>query len=177
MCSVEARPTVGWPGVWGVLGFAALIGRAIYALTPLAIAAVRMPLEAVHWIALVAWVGFMLYSEGYRGFQKKVAPRVVARAAHLTAHPRPVFVALAPLYVMGLIHATRRRLITSWIVLAGIVGLVLAVRALAQPWRGIVDAGVVLGLGWGLVALAVQLVRGLQGKPMAASPDVPVATP
>jgi hypothetical protein len=167
-----SRP-IGWAAVWGVLGFTALIAQAIIRLTPLAVDAVRMPLEPLHWIVLAAWIAFMIYSEGYRGFQKQVAPRMVARAAHLTAHPRPLHVALAPLYLMGLIHATRRRLVTSWCVVIGIVGLVLTVRMFAQPWRGIVDAGVVIGLVWGIVAVLVGIARALRGGPVTAAPEVP----
>jgi hypothetical protein len=166
------RP-IGWPGLWGVLGFTALIGQAIYRLTPFAIDALRMSLAPTQWGVLAAWVGFMVYSEGYRGFQQKVAPRVAARAVHLTAHPRPVFVALAPLYIMGLVHATRRRLVTSWCVLVGIIGLVVIVRRFDQPWRGIVDAGVVLGLVWGVVAILVLVARAARGVPVSASPEVP----
>src|SRR5262245_2697680 len=163
---------IGPAGIWGVLGFAALLGQAIYRLSGVALAGLRMPFDAIHWAALTTWVVFAAWSEGYRAFQKQVAPRVVARAQYLTRHPRALFAALAPLYCMGLIHATRRRLVTSWCVLLGIVGLVIAVRQLHQPWRGIVDAGVVIGLAWGVVAIAVYFVRGLRA-PLAVSPEVP----
>ena len=163
---------IGAAGIWGVLGFSALLGKAIYQLTPLAIAALRMPLDAIQWAALAAWVVVAAWSEGYRAFQLQLAPRLAARAQYLTAHPKPLFVVLAPFYCMGLIHATRKRLITSWSVLLGVVGLVIAVRLLDQPWRGIVDAGVVIGLSWGLVAIGYYFVRGLRA-PIDASPDVP----
>ncbi len=47
------------------------------------------------------------------------------------------------------------------------------VRALAQPWRGIVDAGVVVGLTWGCVAILVFWARSLLGRPPEIAPDFP----
>jgi hypothetical protein len=74
---------------------------------------------------------------------------------------------------MGLFHATRKRLVVSWSVLSGVVVLVVAVRMLEQPWRGIVDAGVVVGLAWGLLALACNTVRAVRGLPVPGSADLP----
>jgi hypothetical protein len=58
-----------------------------------------------------------------------------------------------------------------------IVGLVLLVGMLPQPWRGIVDAGVVVGLGWGIVALAVEFVTVATGRRSAASAELPCSPP
>jgi hypothetical protein len=151
-----------------------LLVQAILRLTPRALE----PFEAGtlglgHVALLVGWVAFAAYAEGYRAFQKQFSPRVVARAQHLSAHPRLVHALLAPAYCMGFFHATRTRMIVSWSVSLGVVGLVLAVSRLSQPWRGIVDAGVVIALAWGLVALGYFTVRALAGHHMPVSPDVP----
>src|SRR5689334_9648633 len=98
------------------------------------------------------WVTFIVYSEGYRAFHKAFAPRVVARAQYLAEHPRPLYVLIAPLYCMGFVHATRRRLIASWCVWVGVVALIVLVRQAPQPWHGIIDAGVILGLGAGVLS-------------------------
>ena len=37
--------------------------------------------------------------------------------------------------------------------------LILAVSRLDQPWRGIIDAGVVVGLAWGLMTLWIFTAR------------------
>ncbi|ABS27332.1 hypothetical protein [Anaeromyxobacter sp. Fw109-5] len=163
---------------WGLIGVTALLLNAVVRLTPVAVqgfAAYR--LEAWQWALAAGNVAFMGYFEGYRGFQQGFAPRVVARALHLARHPRPLHVALAPLFCMGLFHASRRRLVTSWTLLLSIVGIVLAVRTIAQPYRGIVDAGVVVGLGWGLAALAASAWRAMAGDPPRVSPELPVSTP
>ena len=97
----------------------------------------------------------------------------MARALHLGEHPRPLHVVLAPFFCTGLFHATRRRVIATWILYGGLVLLIVAVRMLAQPWRGMIDAGVVVGLSWGVVAVFVIYLRALAGHPPAVSPELP----
>lgn len=162
--------------LWGVLGFGLILLRAIWKLAPFAYEALRdYDLTLFQGGLFAIWVAFMVYSEGYKGFQRQLSPRVVARGLHLARHPRPLHALLAPFFCMGLFHATRKRLITSWSVLVGIVALVLAVRQLDQPWRGIIDGGVVVGLAWGLVAMIVYLVLGLAGRPLPVPPDLPAS--
>lgn len=160
-------------GLWGILGVVALLGEAIVRLLPLAVDLLGRSLSAIELAVLVAWVLAMTLAEGYRGFHLQFSPRVVARALHLEAHKRPLHVVLAPLYCMGLVHATRRRLITSWLLTIGIVAIVLLVRRLPQPWRGIIDAGVVAGLSCGVLSILYFTVRGLCEAPMPVAADVP----
>jgi hypothetical protein len=160
---------LGAAGTWGIVGVLVLLAEAMYRLTPKAIELRECPLSSSQWVALVGWVAFNAYSEGYRGFHQNFSPRVIVRAQHLAAHPRPLFVALAPLYCMGLIHATRRRLIVSWSLTIGIIVLVTLVRQLAQPWRGIVDAGVVVGLAIGSASILYYWV--------GRRPNVPADVP
>lgn len=119
------------------------------------------------------WSLMNAYMEGYRGFQKKFVPRVLARAHHLAQSPDTLGVVLAPLYAMAYFRATVRAKIAAW----GVTGLVIIaitlVRALAQPWRGIVDAGVVVGLGWGLVALLLGVTARLSGRAPSGDPELP----
>src|SRR5690349_7859679 len=99
-------------------------------LGPRAVEAIHAGLTTLQWIALAASVAFNLWAEGIRAFQMQFSPRVVARAAALARmpSPRPLHVALAPLFCMGLIHATRKRLIVGWSVVIGVIGLVTLVR-------------------------------------------------
>jgi hypothetical protein len=39
--------------------------------------------------------------------------------------------------------------------------LILLVRRLGQPWRGVIDAGIVLGLGWGFVSILARALKTL----------------
>ncbi len=74
---------------------------------------------------------------------------------------------------MALFHASRKRLIIAWLVYAGIVAIVIAVRQLSQPWRGIVDAGVVVGLSWGIIAIVAAFVHVARGGALTSSAELP----
>ncbi|HEY5928009.1 MAG TPA: hypothetical protein VIV11_40260 [Kofleriaceae bacterium] len=164
---------MGLPALWGIAGVVALLANAIYRLTPYALELAELSLGTVELVALVGWIALNAYSEGYRGFQRMFSPRVVARAQALDADPRPWLVVLAPLYCMGLVHATRKRLIISWVLTLAIVAIVVVVRRLDQPWRGIIDAGVVVGLAWGAISIVYFAARSVAGHTMPVSPDLP----
>ena len=78
-------------------------------------------------------------------------------------------------FVMSLYHSQRRQKIVSYTFIVVLVALILAVRALPQPWRGIIDGGVVVGLGLGALSVVHFWVRGLRGDPPPA-PDLPENT-
>jgi hypothetical protein len=158
--------------VWGFTGAFCLISFAVWRLTPLAIEAMTQPLTGLHWSLLVLNVLFMTYSEGYKGFQLAFAPRVAARSLYLAEHPTLARVIFAPLFVIGYFHATRRRLITTYLLTSMIIVLVLLVHELAQPWRGIVDAGVVAGLIWGLASMLYFMLQALTVEHYRYSPEV-----
>ncbi len=159
---------------WGVLGVIALLSQAIWRLTPLAIDAVEGGLSGLQWGVLVVWVAFMAHAEGYRGFHTRLSPRVVARAAYLLrGRITPLRVVLAPFFCTRLFGSSRKGMWTSRILLSAIFVLIMIVRQLSQPWRGIVDAGVVVGLTIGLVSIVYYAVRALAGTPSPADPDLP----
>lgn len=159
--------------VWGLLGVIVLVAQPLARLTPMAVDAIRGGLTTLQWVLLVGWVVLNAHAEGYRGFHRRFSPRVVARAQYLSRNPRPVRVLLAPLFCMSLFHASRRGLIVARILVVAIVLLVLMVRQLPQPWRGIVDAGVVVGLGLGLLSILYYVGRMLAGREPAVPPDLP----
>jgi hypothetical protein len=163
--------TIG--ALWGLMGVTLLLLSATMRLTPLALDAFSYHLQMTHWSALAIIVVGMAYMEGYKGFQKGFSPRVAARARYLRDHPRLLHAVLAPFFCMGYFHATRRRKITSISLTLGIIGLVLMVRLMAQPWRGIIDAGVVVGLAWGIVSLLAFSVQALGEDDYPYDPEVP----
>jgi hypothetical protein len=166
-----------WAAWWGVGGILALLGDALWRLGPRAWELTRYEeLASVHVLALVLCLLFFGAAEGYRGFQRAFAPRAAARALYLTERGSLRLKLLAPLFCMGLLHATRRRLIVNWLLVFGIVGLIIVVAAMPSPWREIVDAGVVLGLSWGAVALIAFFVRGLLGTDPGVSLELPPTT-
>lgn len=165
---------MSWIGaIWGFSGVVTLLGYAIVRLAPRAAEALKMPLEPIHWIFLGVWTLFMLVAEGYRGFQKKFSPRTAARVRYLRDAGRPAHHLFAPFFCMGYFHAKRKTQITAICLTLGIILLVVLVRFLPQPWRGMVDFGVVLGLTWGIVSFAIFTARELFGSGEGNSPEVP----
>jgi hypothetical protein len=161
-----------WAAAWGVAGTSLLLGWAIVRLTPVAWRAMAAPLAPGQWAALAGVVLAMAFFEGYRGFQRSFSPRVAARAHHLSMHPTPVRAMLAPLFCMGFFGAPRARCIGAIVLAAGITVLVMVVRHLDQPWRGIIDAGVVVGLTWGLASLWIYTARAFSPAGLDYNPEV-----
>jgi hypothetical protein len=80
---------------------------------------------------------------------------------------------MAPLFCIGYFDACRHTRTFAWAGTIGIVILVLLVHRLDQPWRGIIDAGVVVGLSWGLISLVVSALAVVRTGEYPASPKVP----
>jgi hypothetical protein len=159
---------------WAVLGVIAVLVEAVARLLPRALEPILDgSLQTPGVLAYVAAIVLLAYTEGYRGFQRRFSPRVIVRALVVAQRGGWLLIALAPLMAMGLIHANRRRLIGSWVLVLCIVTLIVLVSMLEQPWRGAVDAGVVVGLSWGTVATLVPMVQALRGKIPTIDPDLP----
>lgn len=75
---------------------------------------------------------------------------------------------------MGLMHATKKRMIVSWSVTTGVSVIVAAVKKLPYPYRNIVDAGVVAGLSWGSLSIILLYVKSwITGMPPAMDASLP----
>ncbi|MDP6732363.1 MAG: hypothetical protein QF877_06380 [Gammaproteobacteria bacterium] len=159
---------------WGIGGVLILLLSAIYRLTPMVLALENSSMHLLHWAALIFSIVYMAYAEGYKGFHLGFAPRVVVRAIYLHQNPRIVHMLLAPLFCMGYFYATRRRKMISIGLTLMIICFIIIARMLPQPWRGIVDAGVVVGLTIG-VASIIYFVFLAYSKPEAiqASAETP----
>lgn len=148
--------------IWGILGITLFLGQAVWRLSQHAYEPIRQDMMTPFlWAAYIVWGILNAYMEGYRGFQLRYCPRVVERAIQLGRNPRPLWVILAPFYCMGLFAAPKRRMIVSWTLIVCITALVMVVRQMSQPWRGLVDIGVVIGLGWGVISLLILFVKRL----------------
>ncbi len=162
---------------WGVAWVSLLLGQAVWRLTPLALEPwTHYVMTPVQKSLYVGWLILNAYLEGYRGFQLRFCPRVVSRAVHLGRKPTPLHVVLALPFCMSLFHAHPRQLRASWVLLVALVILITAVRALPQPYRGIVDGGVVIGLVWGLLVIWWLFARYLAGLGAPAPTDLPNAS-
>lgn len=159
---------------WGLFGLTVILSNPIARLAPMAVQPILDGMAGWQWALYLGNLVFFAYSEGYRGFQKQFSPRVAARAWVITQGGSTLRYVLAPFFLMGLMHATPHRKRISWTLLLVIVTLVVLVRMLPQPWRGIVDGGVVLGLSWGLVTVWIAFARMLRtGAPPAVDPELP----
>jgi drug/metabolite transporter (DMT)-like permease len=164
---------------WGMLGVVGFIASAVLRLSPRAFDLLDLPLGALHWLALALFVPYMAYAEGYKGFHRNFAPRVVARALYLRELPQGsaartmLLTLLAPAFCMGYFYATRKRMLTSWLVTLGIVVLVAVVRQVQQPWRGVIDVGVVTGLALGVLSVLWHWLAAARGIRPAVPLDLP----
>ena len=159
---------------WGIAWVSLLLGRAIWRLTPYAVEAWTQDLMTTGQKGIfIGWLVANAYLEGYRGFQLRFSPRVVARAVYLGQNPRPLWIVLALPFCLSLFHSTRRQKIVSWVFIGALILLIWWVRSLPQPWRGIIDGGVVLGLVWGLGVIWWLFVRYLIGAKIPPPGDLP----
>lgn len=159
---------------WGILGVLAILGWAIYRIWPVALAAFsENSFGLLEWTIFAGWMAFMIFAEGVKGFHRAFSPRVVSRARALISDPNPLACLLAPFYCFGFFYASRKRKIVSWSVALGIVVLILSVRLLEQPWRGIIDSGVVAGLGVGMLSILYFTALWITGKPFDYPADLP----
>lgn len=140
--------------IWGVVGIIFILSAAIFRLLPHALEIFTVNLSLAQWSILFMWSVFMLYSEGYDGFYKRLAPRIIARAQVIARKGDLLAIVFAPAYCFGYFRAPRRQVIVSYIVLTLIVMAIIVVHHLPQPGRGIIDCGVILGLFYGLSCVA-----------------------
>lgn len=138
---------------WAIGGVALTLVEAVSRLGAVAYEALPSMTEPMHFFVLAIWTEAIVYFEGHRAFHQRFCPLTVARARALPRLGRPWLVVIAPLYAMGLVHATRRRLIMSWSVVGGVVALIALIRQFPPAWRGVVDAGVAAALSYGAVSL------------------------
>ncbi|WP_432471267.1 hypothetical protein [Amphritea sp. HPY] len=159
--------------LWGFAGIAFIFGNAILRLGLIGLDTFSYSLQWFHWAALVFSVIFMGFAEGYRGFQQGYSPRVAARLRFLKDNVTPLRLVLAPLFCMGFFDIQKKRMIVSYCLLLGILALVQLVHMLEQPWRGIVDLGVVVGLTWGSISIILFTLQAFFTDRFEHSPEMP----
>ena len=167
--------------LWGASGVAYILIKAIVRVLPIALEPFSkadgiVPLTKFQLSSYILTCLFFAYAEGYKGFQLKFSPLVVARSFTIQPKSSPIHhLLLAPLYSMGLFHATKKRMIVSWCVTIGVATIVAAVKRMPYPWRNIVDAGVVVGLSWGTISILggymISLLTGI--APIGVDPAMP----
>lgn len=161
--------------IWAVVGILGLLAQAQLRLGKIAWeAVVSGGLTQSQALTCLSWVMLNAYLEGYRGFHRRFVPRVVARANHLATVPDAFPRWLGPIYAMAYVRAAPRAQYAAWGVTAAVLIAIFFVRQIDQPWRGIIDAGVVVGLLIGSVSLVLAAAQCLLGKTPSADPALPL---
>lgn len=159
---------------WGVGGVLLLLGSAAVRLLPVALdpwtTDGRLPLSVA--IGYILSILFMAYTEGYRAFHRGFSPRVVARAQALKSEGGFLSGLFAPLFCLGFFGAPARRRLIAFMTVLGVTILIYYVRQLPQPYRGGIDAGVVVGLSMGIGSILYFVVRALRGAPLPVPAEV-----
>lgn len=166
---------------WGVAGVVLYLSYGVFKVVPIVLDGLGAISEPWQWGLLVVTLLFFAYVEGYRGFQLGFSPRVVSRAWVVSEEieEAPVWhKVLAPAFCIGYFHGTDKRVITSWAVTTVIFAVVIGVKQLDNPYRAIIDAGVIVGLMWGILSIIVLYLASLQSqKPPEFDPALPEDTP
>lgn len=107
---------------------------------------------ALQWTSATVIAIAFAYGEGHHALARRFAPMVIDRASTLDVSTW-WRIAVSPLTAAGLCFAPRSRLVRSWLLVAGIATLIVAMRGLPHAIRAGVDLGVGLALAWGSLAL------------------------
>lgn len=151
---------------FGLFVVAVTLAEASLRLGARALVTVHAGLSLQEYAWLFVSVAAFGYGEGYRALHRRFVPHVIERAIELArSELRGVRgFALSGLYVLCLVHAERRVLLKAWLSVALIVCAVVIVKALPEPYRGIIDAGVAVALGIGLGSLILGYVAAVRSK-------------
>ncbi len=145
--------------IWAIFGLVVLLVFASWRLSLYTIESFTMPLNWLHWLVFIGWAIFMAHGEGYKGFQLKFSPRFAARCKYLLSNATWLQTLLAPLFCMAYFHAPKKRVFATFALTVMIIAFIFAFRLIPQPWKGLLDFGVVLGLVWGLVSTIYYLIK------------------
>jgi len=159
--------------IWGLGGVYLLILYSIVKLAPRAWEALDAEPGFIHWAVAIINLIFMLYVEGYRGFQKSFAPRTVARAHFLFRNPNWRDLSLGPFFCMGYYRMNRRPRIGIYALTVMMIFFILLLPLLPQPWRGALDLGVVIGLSYGIATLSFFTYHAFVRNDPRYSPEIP----
>jgi hypothetical protein len=139
-----------------------MFAEAIWRLGARAMITVGTDLSVWEWLAFSMLITAFGYYEGFRALHQRFVPAVLKRAYDIGPGLAPA--ALAPFTALGLVNAPKVTLRHAWISVVLIVAAVLAVRAMPEPWRGIVDGAVAVALSIGLVSMLLRFSAWARGS-------------
>jgi uncharacterized membrane protein YjdF len=141
--------------IYSIGGVIFIFSSAIFRLFPHVKEGFSYSLSNFQWIVLILYLMIMIVGKGYFALHRSFVPRVISRAELLTKKANLLDRLLAPLFCMGFIKAPLKRMIISYTMLFFIILFIISASRIAQPWRGIIDLGVIVGLSLGIVSLII----------------------
>ena len=150
--------------IYSIGGVIAIFSSAIYRLYPHVKKSMSYEFSTLNWIVLAAYLIVMIVGKGYFALHRGFVPRVVNRSELLVENGNLLDRLFAPLYCMGFFKAPKKRLIISYSMLLLIITFIASASKISQPWRGIIDLGVVIGLSLGILSLVILGFKKLISK-------------
>lgn len=138
--------------IWGFAGVSLILLHGITCVYPYVVTLDFSKMFWYHYLSLIISIIFLGYAEGYKGFQLSFSPRVAQRLKLVFKNPSFVNVVLSPLFCMGFFGISKKRMKITYILTITIIFLIIIIERISEPWRGIIDTGVLVGLSWGLLS-------------------------
>ena len=138
--------------IWGFVGVSLILLHGITCVYPYVVTLDFSKMFWYHYLSLIISIIFLGYAEGYKGFQLSFSPRVAQRLKLVFKNPSFVNVVLSPLFCMGFFGISKKRMKITYILTITIIFLIIIIERISEPWRGIIDTGVLVGLCWGLLS-------------------------
>ena len=138
--------------IWGFIGVSLILLHGITCVYPYVVTLDFSKMFWYHYLSLIISIIFLGYAEGYKGFQLSFSPRVAQRLKLVFKNPSFVNVVLSPLFCMGFFGISKKRMKITYILTITIIFLIIIIERISEPWRGIIDTGVLVGLSWGLLS-------------------------
>jgi len=148
--------------IYSIGGIIAIFSSAIFRLYPHVKEGFSYQFSTLNWIVMIAYLIIMIVGKGYFALYRSFVPRVINRSKILIAEGKLLDRLLAPLYCMGFFKAPIKRLIISYAMLSFIITFISSASRISQPWRGIIDLGVIVGLSIGIISLLFLGIKELK---------------
>ena len=150
--------------IYSIGGVIAIFSSAIFRLYPHVREGFSFELTTLNWVVLIAYLAVMIVAKGYFALHCSFVPRVINRSELLVENGKLIDRLLAPLYCMGFFKAPKKRIIISYAMLLLIIAFIVSASKISQPWRGIIDLGVIVGLSLGILSLLFLGINKLISK-------------
>jgi len=150
--------------IYSIGGVILIFSSAIFRLYPHVREGFSNELTLLQWIVLIAYLIIMIIAKGYFALHNSFVPRVINRAELLYEKGSLIDRLFAPFFCMGFFKASGKRIIISYAMLLLIITFIVSASKISQPWRGIIDLGVIVGLSMGILSLLLLGFSSLKKK-------------